>query len=125
LQQNKENSDLAALQIGIDIARPKLYAKLDKRSEQQFKEGLTLEVQNVLDNGYEKSLAPLTGIGYRHIIRLLNKEVDQASALELNKRDNRRYAKRQMTWFKRDKRIHWIKTSKQAQNLVAKFLKKQ
>ena len=122
LNNAKKKRAYDSLQIGIDIDRQKLHAKLDKRCKQQFDEGLVSEVQNILKSGCSDDIAPLSGIGYRHVIRLLNKEINQETALSLNQRDNRRYAKRQMTWFRRDKRIHWVKTAVKAMSLAKRFL---
>jgi tRNA dimethylallyltransferase len=62
-----------------------------------------------LGKGYDKNLNSLNTVGYKEIIRYLDKEITLERAIELIKRNTRHYAKRQMTWFRKDKRIHWFK----------------
>ncbi|MEK9129812.1 MAG: tRNA dimethylallyltransferase, partial [Patescibacteria group bacterium] len=65
------------------------------------------------------------GIGYKQIGMYLRNEINLDTAIELIKRDTRRYARRQITWFKKDKRIHWISTQKQAEKIIKKTLSQQ
>lgn len=112
LDFNKKQSEYEFLQIGLEIDRKSLYERLNKRAEVQFERGLVEEVKDLLDKGYDRKSPALSGIGYRQVIRYLDGEISKEEAIELNKRDNRRYAKRQMTWYKREKDIKWL-----AQNL--------
>jgi tRNA dimethylallyltransferase len=101
-------SEFEFIQFGMKVDREKLYEKLDKRAKEQFDEGLEYEVRGLLEEGYKRDSSAFSGIGYRQVIRYLDGEISREEAIELNQRDNRRYAKRQMTWFKRDKNIKWI-----------------
>ncbi len=70
------------------------------------------EVESLLNKGYSEDLPSLQGLGYQQIIGHLRGEYPQEEAIRLVKRDTRRFAKRQMSWFKRDKRILWIDAEK-------------
>ncbi|PIX62234.1 hypothetical protein CO057_03545 [Candidatus Uhrbacteria bacterium CG_4_9_14_0_2_um_filter_41_50] len=110
------------LQIGILVNREELYKRTDDRVDQMIASGLVDEVRSLKEK-YGCSVKSMTGIGYRQICQFLNGEVSLAEAIRIIKRDSRHYAKRQMTWFKRDDRIKWIKDSKEAMELIEKFLK--
>jgi len=96
------------LKIGLDPEREVLYQRIDRRVEQMFDEGLLEEVRGLLDRGFGPDLKSMQTIGYRESIRHLNAELTKDEAIALIQRDTRRYAKRQMTWFRRDKSIIWV-----------------
>ncbi len=104
------------LQIGISVPKEKLYKKINNRVDKMIKEGLFDEVEKL----YKKygHVAPLTGIGYQEIIEYIRGKISPSEAIRLIKRNTRRYARRQISWFKRDKRIKWIKTQKQAEEKI-------
>ena len=83
--------------------------------------GLVNEVR-ALRKKYGCELESMTGIGYRQICQFLNSEMSLKEAIEIIKRDTRHYAKRQMTWFKRDESIVWTQDSSKVFQLVQKFL---
>ncbi len=89
-----------------------------------MKLGLLEEVKNLLKQKYDWSLSSMSGIGYRQFKGYLAGEYNLEKAIELLKRDTRRYAKRQITWFKRDPRIKWCHEYKEAEKLVNDFLNK-
>ena len=73
------------------------------------KEPLTIdEIKELLDKGYNDSLTSMQGLGYKEIVKYLKGEYTFEEAIDTLKRDSRRFAKRQLTWFRRDKRIKWI-----------------
>lgn len=121
-QTTKGKPRIEALQIGLDVPREKLYKKINQRVDEMIEEGLVDEVKNLLTAGYSKNLPALSGIGYKEIISYLQKEISLEEATELIKRNTRRYAKRQITWFKRDPRIKWVKTYQEAEKLIEDFL---
>jgi len=123
-QQKKKKPFFKVLQIGLQIPREILYEKINARVDRMIKRGLVREVK-ILAKHYNWNLPAMSGIGYRQIGLYLKGEIDLAEAIRLIKRDSRRYAKRQMTWFKRDKRIRWINTQKEAEKLIKDFLKKK
>lgn len=112
-----------ALQIGINISREELVARINRRVDEQISAGLVDEVRG-LAQSYSWDLPAMSGIGYKQIGYFLNGQMSLPEAVELIKRDTRRYAKRQMTWFKRDGSIHWIQDSGGARRLVEEFLRK-
>mgnify|MGYP001576285562 CR=1 FL=1 len=110
------------LQIGIDVPREALYAKINARVDQQVREGLVEEVQHLMKL-YDASLPVFSGLGYGDIVAALRDAVELSFALQRYKKRTRDYARRQMTWFRRDKRIQWVKHAEEAEALVKKFLK--
>jgi len=123
LKFNKQEGNFEFLQLGVRVDREKLYQKINKRVDQMIKQGLIEEVKVLLKKGYKKDLPAMSGIGYRQIVQYLDEEIDLTEAVRLIKRDTRRYAKRQMTWYKRDKSIKWVKDYQEAEKLVKKFIK--
>jgi tRNA dimethylallyltransferase len=96
------------LKLGLMMEREELLARIDGRTERMIADGFAGEVQRLLDEGYGRSLKPMQSLGYRHLAAYLAGEVDFEGAIRLIKRDTRRYAKRQMTWFAADREILWL-----------------
>jgi tRNA dimethylallyltransferase len=94
--------------IGLDRNRAELYRRIDLRVEKMFRDGLIDEARDLLEQGFESSLKPLQTLGYRQAISYLEGKCDLDAAISLAKRATRNYAKRQLTWFRRDSRIHWF-----------------
>lgn len=96
------------LPFGLNWNRKVLYANIEKRVDQMIEAGLVDEVKSILSQGYSKELNALNTVGYKEIISFLENEISLERAVELIKRNTRHYAKRQMTWFRKDKRIQWL-----------------
>lgn len=94
--------------IGLKMDRKKLYDRINKRVDLMIEYGLVEEVERLLKIGYNKNLSSLQGLGYKEIIKYIDGEYSLDEAIEIIKRDTRRFAKRQLTWFRRDNRIMWI-----------------
>jgi tRNA dimethylallyltransferase len=109
------------LQIGIDWPKEKLRERIDKRIDAMVKTGLVDEVRN-LTKKYPVGISAFDAIGYREIIDYLRGNSSLEKAIELMKKNTWQFAKRQMTWFRKDKTIHWIATEKQAEKLTKVFL---
>jgi tRNA dimethylallyltransferase len=92
----------------LNWKREILYKNIDSRVDEMIQAGLVDEVKKVLSMGYSEKLNSLNTVGYKEIISYLNDEISLERAIELIKRNTRRFAKRQMTWFRKDKRIKWI-----------------
>jgi tRNA dimethylallyltransferase len=122
-QQIKGKPLFDVLQIGLSLPREKLYKKINQRVDQMIKAGLIDEVKS-LGKKYSWDLPSMSGIGYRQIGLYLQGKIDLSTAIELIKRDSRRYARRQMTWFKQDKRIHWLKKKQEIEKLIKEFIQK-
>jgi tRNA dimethylallyltransferase len=93
---------------GIDVDRQGLYDKINSRVDLMWKHGLLAETQNVLEMGYSKSLNSLNTVGYKETIAFLEKKLSKTEAIEMIKQNTRHYAKRQMTWFRRNEHIIWL-----------------
>jgi tRNA dimethylallyltransferase len=96
------------IQFGLEWEREILYRNIEKRVDEMVGNGLVEEVKNILSAGFSNQLNALNTVGYKEIISFLNNEITLERAIELIKRNTRRYAKRQMTWFRKDERINWI-----------------
>lgn len=104
----KPNPIYEIAMIGLNRDRKELYDRIDMRVDLMLKEGLVDEVKALLKLGFDKDSTSLQGLGYKEVIKYLNNEYDYEEAITVLKRDSRRFAKRQLTWFRRDKRIEWI-----------------
>ena len=97
-----------ALQIGIDVERKELYKRIEARVDRMLADGLPEEVQQLLADGYGRELKAMRAIGYQQLTAYLAGEYSLEEAIRLIKRDTRRYAKRQLTWFRSDPDILWL-----------------
>jgi tRNA dimethylallyltransferase len=95
--------------IGLNKERKRLYEDIEKRVDIMMEEGLVEEVRNLMEMGYDKDTIAMQGLGYKEIMSYLKGEISKEDALYVLKRDTRRYAKRQITWFKKLENIYWIK----------------
>jgi len=113
------------LQIGINLPREDLYQRINHRVDLQLESGLIEETKR-LSAKYSWDLPSMSSIGYKQIGSFLRNELSLDEALELFKRDTRRYAKKQISWFKRDKRIIWVKKDdwRLIKKIIGKFLNK-
>ncbi|MFH0805677.1 MAG: tRNA (adenosine(37)-N6)-dimethylallyltransferase MiaA [Patescibacteria group bacterium] len=120
-QRKKNKSIFNTLQIGIKLNTKNLEQKIIKRIEKMIKNGLIKENKKLLKKYGDKPYS-MSGIGYKEIIPYINNKITLKEAKELIKIHTRQYAKRQMTWFKRDKTIKWIKNYSEAEKLIQLFL---
>ncbi|MCX6644906.1 MAG: tRNA (adenosine(37)-N6)-dimethylallyltransferase MiaA [bacterium] len=94
--------------VGLNMDREVLYKRINGRVKLMIDAGWVDEVKKILDMGYTGSEKPLLGLGYRDIISLIKGEIDLNAAIENIAQDTRRFAKRQMTFFRKIPGIHWI-----------------
>lgn len=94
--------------FGINRSREELYKRIDERVEKIFREGFVEEVKMLMDMGYGENLISMEALGYREVIHFLNEKMNLEEAKGKIKKDTRNYAKRQLTWFRKDERINWI-----------------
>ncbi|HLC99763.1 MAG TPA: tRNA dimethylallyltransferase, partial [Patescibacteria group bacterium] len=111
------------LQIGLWINREMLNKRIEKRFKQMVNIGLVEETKALLRT-YSTNLPSMSGIGYAEIGRYLHGEISLKLATELAVIRSRQYAKRQMTWFKKDPRILWISKPQEATKITRFFLNK-
>ena len=125
-QKHNRNLNLEFYEFGLNWERNKLYSNIEYRIDQMISSGLVEEVKNILNMGYDKRLNSLNTVGYKEIISYLDGEVTLEKAIELIKRNTRRYAKRQLTWFNGDKRIIWFSIkNKNDLSKIAEEIQKQ
>ncbi len=95
------------LKFGLNVGREALYDRINLRVDNMIESGFVQEVRELLNRGYPKDLKPMQSIGYRHMVSFLEGRVEWDEAIRTLKRDTRRYAKRQMTWFRKDPDLQW------------------
>lgn len=110
-EKNYPPLDKSVVYIGLDAPRELIYQRINKRCEDMVHLGLIEETAALLREGYSPKLKPLQSIGYRHALYYLFGKVTMTEMLRILQRDSRHYAKRQLTWFKRDPRIKWFDIS--------------
>ncbi|MDK2798636.1 MAG: tRNA dimethylallyltransferase [Clostridiales bacterium] len=108
VESRKEPSPYKTAIIGLTMDREWLYKRINLRVDKMIEQGLIQEVQKLLKMGYSKEMTSMKGLGYKEMIDYIENKITLEQAVELLKRNTRRYAKRQLTWFRRDQRIHWI-----------------
>jgi tRNA dimethylallyltransferase len=96
-----------ALKIGLQMDREKLYDRIDRRVDLMIETGLVDEVKKLLGMGYNADLKSMQSIGYRHMAAFIEGQLPWDECLRTLKRDTRRFAKRQFTWFGADQQIRW------------------
>jgi tRNA dimethylallyltransferase len=106
-QHRFEDRPYRTLKIGLEADRKTLYERIEQRVDRMIENGLLQEVVGLMDRGYGPELKPMQGLGYKQMVRFVSKEIKWDEAIRRMKRDTRRYAKRQWTWFKTDPEIHW------------------
>lgn len=102
------------LKIGLELPREDLYLRIDERMDKMIAEGLFEEAESLYEHRHRQALQT---VGYQEIFDFLVGKYDKAEAIRLLKRNSRRYAKRQLTWFKRDQEINWF-SADQIQKIV-------
>jgi len=107
LQRQKESPYRFAYFV-LNRERAELYRRIDQRVEQMIEQGLVEEVRGLLKRGYSRNLVSMQGLGYKEIAAYLEGELSLTQAVEIIKRDTRHFAKRQITWFKREKEVNWL-----------------
>ena len=119
--RNRERYRLAA--VGLLAPRAELYRRIEERVDQMMRLGLVEEVRHLYAKGYDSSLNAMQALGYKQILRHLKGETTLEQAVAEIKKETRRYAKRQMTWFRKDKRIFWLDVTeyKETEGLVRKI----
>jgi tRNA dimethylallyltransferase len=95
------------LRIGLDPERTKLYERINQRVQAMFDAGLVQETKQLL-NKYGDTARPLSSIGYKQVLQFLRRELDLSAAVSAVQQAHRNYAKRQMTWFRREPDVHWL-----------------
>ncbi|MDD5552179.1 MAG: tRNA (adenosine(37)-N6)-dimethylallyltransferase MiaA [Candidatus Pacebacteria bacterium] len=124
IRKIKKSQDYDVLMIGIKKEKDELKKLTDIRLKKWLKQGLITEIKKLKKSGLSWKKIENFGLEYFWIAKYLQNKIILKEAVEKSKKDIEKYAKRQMTWFKKDKRIKWIKNFKEAENLTKKFLLK-
>lgn len=114
--RNKQITSLPfeVMKIGLELPREELYHRIDKRMDEMIEKGLFEEAEKFYP---QRQLNSLQTVGYQEIFGFLDGFYDKGESIRLLKRNSRNYAKRQMTWFKKDKEISWYRPDEMIQNL--------
>jgi tRNA dimethylallyltransferase len=122
ISQKRETKPENILYLALDVEREMLYQKINQRIDQWLKTGL-IEETKYLASKYSFDLPALSAISYQEILKYLNNKISLKEAAETMKKRTRNYAKRQLTWFKSNKDVVWIKNEGEAEENIKKFLK--
>ncbi len=106
-QGRKPLAGFRILRIGLNPEREALYSRINERAARMFDEGLVEETETLLAK-YGAQARPLASLGYKQALQFLRGELDRESALRATQQAHRNYAKRQMTWFRREPDVHWL-----------------
>jgi tRNA dimethylallyltransferase len=126
-----QDAPFSALLIGLLRPKEELYRRIEERIDWQLTHGMVQETRALLDRGYRREFGAMTGLGYRHVAAHVSGDCDYAEMVRLFKRDTRRFAKRQMTWFRKEPGIRWMlmehdepleHTVRQIVSLIEQFL---
>lgn len=111
-QQHRAQDDNAPFYriagVGLSAARKVLHQRIERRVQQMFAAGLVDEVRTLLDAGVSPSAQPMQSIGYREVLGIVEGQWDQVEAMRLVARNTRRFAKRQLVWFRKDEWLRWL-----------------
>jgi len=103
-----EENRYQVLSLGIKLARETLYDRINRRVIAMVQSGLVDEAQDLLDRGYHPELPPLKSIGYKQSFQYLNKKIEMDEMIADIQQKSRHFAKRQMTWYRKDPNINWL-----------------
>jgi len=95
------------LRLGLNPDRDQLYLRINARAQRMFESGLVEETQRLLEK-YGEAARPLSSLGYKQAAQLLRREIDSVTAVAAAQQAHRNYAKRQMTWFRREPDVRWL-----------------
>jgi len=120
------NRPFQSLKICLKWDRERLYDRINRRSSEMTEKGLIEETEALLKRGYSPELKPMKSLGYRHAVKYLMGEWDRDKTIATLQRDTRRYAKRQLTWFRGDSEFYWLRPEEEEKivALIKDFLKK-
>ena len=111
-EQREKQSAYRSVFFVLTMDRAKLYERIDRRVDIMMQQGLLEEVTRLRDMGIARDSTAMQGIGYKQIYGFLEGEYDLEEAVRLIKRDTRHFAKRQLTWFRREKEVLWVDTDR-------------
>ncbi len=122
-QRDERRPRFDYLAVAVDYPREVLYNRIDKRVDKMFESGLVEEVKQLLKGGVDMSYQSMQAIGYKEVIEGLNVGLNESTMRDIIKRNTRRYAKRQITFFKKLDNIVWLKPEEANAERVIELLK--
>jgi tRNA dimethylallyltransferase len=96
------------IKVGLNPPRPLLYQRLNARAVRMFEQGLLEEVRGLLQSGVSRDAKPFESLGYKQALALIEGQLTPEQALAATQLETRRYAKRQLTWFRKEQSVHWL-----------------
>ncbi len=106
--QRQKESPYRFVYFVLDDERERIYQRIDQRIDQMLEQGLVAEVKQLRDMGCTRDMVSMQGLGYKEILAYLDGECTLEEAVYILKRDTRHFAKRQLTWFRREQEVRWI-----------------
>ena len=113
-----------ARQFGLVMDRQSLATRIDERVERMWEQGLVIETQRLVEAGIRRGRTAQLALGYAQVLKFIGGEISEDEAKEDTKRATRQYARRQETWFSRDRRIQWISPSRSRLEAIQELLSK-
>lgn len=110
--QSERNAVYNFCYFVLNDNRDILYNRIDKRVDIMMEDGLLQEINELLDKGYTRDMNSMTGIGYKEMLDYIDGEATLEEAIDKIKQNSRHYAKRQLTWFRREKEVYWLDKQK-------------
>ncbi len=107
-EQQERTSPYKLAYFVLNAPRELLYERIDRRVDEMMDKGLVSEVQRLKDMGYHRGMVSMQGLGYKEILAYLDGEMSLEEAVRILKRDTRHFAKRQLTWFRREPETVWV-----------------
>ena len=107
-EQKQNESPYALAYFVLNMPRELLYQRIDRRVDQMLEEGLLEEVKELREEGCHRGMVSMQGLGYKEILAYLDGEYPLEEAIRILKRDTRHFAKRQLTWFRREPEVVWV-----------------
>ncbi len=112
-QKRAKRSPYQLCLLGLTMERDRLYERINQRVDIMMEKGLEREVRSLLDQGYSKDLVSMQAIGYKEMVEYIEGRLTISDTTELIKKNSRNFAKRQLTWFRSMKEIHWVDAEEQ------------
>ena len=113
----KKEVEYDYLVYALDWEREKLYERINKRVDIMIEQGLIEEVKKIYEK-YDKFPTAMQGLGYKEVVEYLEKQITKEEMIEKIKQETRRYAKRQLTWFRKNKQTIWLNAQDEIQNNI-------
>lgn len=104
----QREGDYSVIMFALNWERKLLYDRINRRVDEMVKQGLIEEVKGLLEKGLSEGTTAMQALGYKEIVQALHGKISMAEAIDAIKQGSRHYAKRQLTWFRRDERVQWI-----------------